>query len=93
MKLSEAPSCGSCGKKLLHTQTPLCFKIEMTPLMLDLRAAQQIEGMTMMMGGALGIAEVLGPDPDVLKEMPETKTTSYLCTHCAARITGEINAE
>lgn len=86
MKLSEVPNCKRCDKKLLHTQTPICFKIEVTPLFLDVQAARQIEGLTMMMGGALGIAEVLGPSPDVLKEQSEHKTIEYYCTHCAANI-------
>lgn len=86
MKLSEAPNCDKCGKKLLHTQTPICFKIETTPLFLDIQAARQIEGLTMMMGGALGIAETLGPSADVLKKQSEHATTKYYCTHCAAII-------
>ncbi|KKK57439.1 hypothetical protein LCGC14_3054430, partial [marine sediment metagenome] len=77
MKLSEAPNCGKCGKKLLHTQLPFCFKIELTTLQLDPVAAQQTQGLTMMLGstgGALAVAEAIGVDPEVLKE-GETTTT------------------
>ena len=93
MKLSEAPNCAKCDKKLLHTQTPICFKIETTPLLLDAIAARQVEGMNMMRGGNLNIAEAFVPSADVLKEQPEHATTEYFCTHCAARITEVASKE
>lgn len=86
MKLSEAPKCGKCGEGLLHTQLPFCFKIELTPIQLDQRAAQQTEGLTMMFGGALQLAEIMGPDPEVLKEDATMKTQTHVCFYCLTTI-------
>ena len=91
MKLSEATNCGKCGKKLLHTQLPFCFKIELTPLVLDQVAARQTEGMTMMLGGALAIAEVMVPNPEVLKEDEKMKTCTYVCFHCMTAIVDGVD--
>ena len=91
MKASEAPDCGKCGKKLLHTQLPICFKIELTPLVLDKVAAQQTEGMAMMFGGHLAIAEAMVSNPEVLKEDEATKTQTYLCFQCMTSLIDGID--
>ncbi len=87
MKLSEVRKCDVCGGALM---TNGMFYVVRTSLaFVSHKAAQQTMGLYTIFGGgssALGIAEAMSPDPDVIKvagdEDKKLMSEALICQEC-----------
>ena len=87
MKLSQIRPCDNCGGPI----APIFQVIRTSVALFNPQAANQMLGMTQMFGGTrtgLAIAEVMGPNPEVVKiamdekEFAGLKTEIFLCQKC-----------
>ena len=87
MKLSQLRKCDVCGGVL--APQGMFYVVRMSLVFVDRTAAQQTIGLVTMFGGgpmALGIAEAMSPQPEVVKvagdEQPELMTELLVCQEC-----------
>ena len=90
MRLSELRPCDNCGG-VLH-QGGIFYVLRFSIAVINAMKANQVLGLTQMLGGALGLAEAMAPEDDVvavgMDEDPELKTEWLLCPACSM---GEID--
>ena len=88
-------ACGICGKGVLHSGLPLCYRVTIERLGFDLQAIQQAHGLELMLGNA-ALANVMGPTREFAKPFIEPiqflvcETCSTGETHCVAAL-AEMN--
>lgn len=87
MKLSELKPCGCCSGPLLKPPCGSWYCLRMSIVILNPRAARGVIGLTTILGGALGIAEVLAPDADGAvviagDKEPELMEEIHVCFDC-----------
>ncbi len=82
MKLSELKPCRNCGKMPVSH----FYVVRTSMAFFSPKAAQQILGLNTYFGGALGLAELFSPDPEMIKiagnENPILWTEYLLCMEC-----------
>lgn len=82
MKQKDFKPCIRCGKGVMHTGSPLFYRVTVERMGIDVRAVQRQHGLEMMMHGNAAIAAAMGPDDDMgLPIGPADK--GLLCSNCA----------
>lgn len=69
MKQRDLKPCSGCGEGVMHEGIPIFYRFRMDTMGVDANAVRQQHGMEMMMGGAAALAQIMGPDPDIAKEV------------------------
>lgn len=90
MKAREIQPCAICHKHPLQADLPaITFHIvTFDRALLDAQAARSTLGLAMHFGPqAAALADVLSPDPEVVKVHPEFRVTATLCEACMATAT------
>lgn len=87
MKLSELKPCSSCGGPLLTPPAGCWYVVRVSTAMVNPRAARQVVGLSMMFGGAMGLAEAMAPDPEnavlILGDQDKALLSEFhLCLDC-----------
>jgi hypothetical protein len=82
MKQTDFTPCVGCGKGVMHTGLPLCYRVTIERMGIDGRAVQRQAGLEMMLGGHAKIANVMGPDEDMGLPIGPT-LRGLLCETCA----------
>ena len=59
------------------------YRVTVETFVLNPRAAREVEGLSLMFGGQLALAEAFAPQPDVLVTAPELKSEHVVCIECA----------
>lgn len=67
--VSELKACALCGKGMMHSRDVVFYEVNITQCVVDLRSAQRLHGLEMMMGGAVGIARALSPDTAIARRL------------------------
>jgi len=79
-ELRKRATCGLCGNKIGAAGTPMFYTVKVERHILDLRAIQRQSGLAMMFGGAAPLAEIMGPNEEMTKELPSFEFT--VCANC-----------
>lgn len=66
MRLSELKPCAACNGKLVRPGVIQWYVLRMSTALVKPQAFNQVAGLTQMFHGALGIAEAMAPDADVV---------------------------
>jgi hypothetical protein len=86
MKGSEIRMCDGCGEALIKHPMANFYVVTSSPAMIDRAAFNQTQGLAMMFGGNLAIAEAMSPDADIVKvlgeAMPALMTKLLICFDC-----------
>jgi len=80
MKQRDLKKCSACDKGVAHENIPIFYVFRMDTMGLDAKAIQRQHGLEMSMGEAAPLAQILGPDPVIAKEV-DTKDI-VLCHSC-----------
>lgn len=82
-KLRDIQKCAGCDRGLLHQGNALglFWRLTYDRLMIDRGAVQRQHGLEMMLGGAAGLAQIMGPDEDMAKPWTEP-VTALICETC-----------
>ena len=84
MKRNELRSCDCCKDTINNGGQIMFYKIKVTTMGLDPKAINQQAGLEQYFGGgpqAAALADVMGPDPDIAKEIHEG-TELLICFNC-----------
>lgn len=81
MSLRDIRPCDLCGKKLCHTQLPLFWRVRIERMAIDLQVAQQLEGLSMLLGSSR-MAEAFAPSTDLVKPIDQPDEL-LVCEQCA----------
>ena len=86
MKAHEIKPCVVCGGHPFKAfgRSITFHAITFDRAMLDGRAARATVGLAVHFGDAAGLANLLSPDPEVVKVHPELRTTAVVCEECMA---------
>lgn len=95
MKLSELKPCACCRGPLLKPPTGNWYVLRQSIALIKPRAAQQVVGLSMMFGGALGLAEAMAPDAEavaILCDEPGGGKAAeiHVCFDCYVRRLGDL---
>ena len=86
MKLSELRPCDSCDGPLRTPMNAGFYVVRSSLAIFKPAAANQVLGLTQIFQGALGLAEAMAPDPDVVlvagDEQPELLEELLICGEC-----------
>lgn len=85
MKQYEIKQCTGCNKGVLHDQSLMFYTVDIKYHMADLGAIERQAGMEAMMGGSAVLAQVLGPDADITKELVAMKGL-WVCLDCSLKL-------
>ena len=77
MKLSELKPCEVCQGSI----SPIFYQVKVQQRYVDQRQVRQGVGLSMMLGGHVKLAEVMGPVGDLDKPL-SVEVTMVLCTNC-----------
>ena len=80
-ELRKYANCGLCGKKILHTQIPLFYRVTIERFGVDLKACQRQDALATMLNST-ALAMAMGPDPDVAKPVMNPLEIA-VCEKCA----------
>ena len=79
MKLSDVRPCDVCGGKV----SPLFYVLRVSQAIFNAQAANEVLGLTTMVGGSLDLAEAMAPQPEVIMvlgdEVPALMTEFVVC--------------
>lgn len=82
MKLSELRPCDNCGEPIGQ----IFYEVRTSIVMVNARTANQMLGLTQMLGGSLALAEAMGAEPDCVvvggEFDPELFTHLLMCQDC-----------
>ncbi len=81
-KQSEFQPCLLCGKGMGHNQDLDFYRVHLERFFIDYSKVQQQHGLEMSMGGAAALAQIMGPDHDLAKEV-SPHPTFLVCSECA----------
>lgn len=87
MKLSELKPCAACGGPLMKPPAGCWYVVRVSTAIVNPAAARQVMGLSMMFGGAMGLAEAMAPQPEkavliVGDEEPSCMSEFHLCLDC-----------
>lgn len=77
-ELRKHAVCDLCSKKIGESNMPIFYVITLKTYGIDLATTQRAQGLGLMIGAQL--AQVMGPDEELAKEMSSTTTT--VCFSC-----------
>jgi len=80
-ELREAAQCVNCGEKIGHAAIPIFHRVKVQTYGLDGAAVRRQAGLEMMLGGAVEIAQVMGPDDDLAKSIGQAVEFT-ICFDC-----------
>lgn len=80
-ELRQHAKCTICGEGIGKCSVPVFFRLRIEQFVLDLKAIQRQQGLTMQLGGAAGIAAAMGPDEEMTATLDSVTLT--VCQHCA----------
>jgi len=78
-ELREKGNCGICGKGI-GASGIIFYRLRLEQYVVNMGALQRQQGLTMMMGGHALLAQVMGPDEEMAKEMQTGEMT--VCADC-----------
>lgn len=81
-ELRAVAKCHLCDKPFGHTGLPLFWRVQVTRYGVDAKAVRQQDGLTAMLGGNAGLAQIMGTDADMAKPLANP-TTITVCENCA----------
>lgn len=79
-ELRKLATCGGCGRKLGEARALFFWKITVDRYAMDHQAMMRQNGLGMMLGHG-GLAEVMGPDEDMAKQIGKPVVFS-VCQDC-----------
>lgn len=86
MKLSELRPCDACGGKLKSDMAAGFYVVRFSLAIFKPQAVNQVLGLTQMFGGALGLAEAMAPESDVVivagDQEPQLMNELLVCMDC-----------
>ncbi len=80
MKQRDLKPCSACGKGVMNAGIPIFYRFKMDTMGVDADAVRQVHGLEEVMLGNVAIAQALGPDPDIVKEIDSKEI--ILCHSC-----------
>jgi ABC-type uncharacterized transport system permease subunit len=81
-KQSEIKPCAFCKQGILHSASPLFYRVKVEQMVLDMQAIRRQAGLEMMMGSAAGLAAIMGPNEDMAKSFGDAQNI-LICNECA----------
>ena len=82
MKQDELKKCAYCGQGVMHSGSPVFYRVTVEHFLVDMGAVQRRHGLELMVGSPV-LAAVMGPDEDIAK--PFNKVESIVCLDCLTR--------
>ena len=82
-ELRDVAKCRMCGKAIGHTGLPLFWRVRIQRYGLKIGALQRQQGLTMMLGGHAGLAQIMGANEDMADKILDVEIT--LCENCAMK--------
>lgn len=85
MKQTDFTPCAKCGKGVMHTGSPIFYRVTIERMGIDGSAVQRQHGLEMVLGGHAAIAHIMGPNDDIgLPVGPPS--IGLLCSLCAHKL-------
>lgn len=81
MKASDFKPCAFCGQGVMHTGLPLCYRVRVERIGIDMREVNRSAGMEQFMGGNVALARIFH-DPDIAHPIGDP-VESLVCEKCA----------
>lgn len=85
LKHRQLQPCLLCNKGVMHEGMITFYRVQLERYVVDTRAVQRGAGMEMMMGGNPLLANVMGPDEDLAKQLVGPLEV-LICEGCALRV-------
>ncbi len=82
LKHRDLKPCIFCGKGMMHSGSIAFYKVKIERCIVNVGAVQRAAGLEQMMGGHALLANIMGPNEDLAKIMPEG-TDVLVCDDCA----------
>lgn len=82
MKAAEIKPCAICRKGVMHSGVPLFYRVELQVMGINRRAVEQTAGLEQMLG-SVGLARVMGPDPDIAEPIHPEPVVALVCQPCS----------
>ena len=79
LKQEDLRPCGLCGKGLMNSGIPLCYRITIDRLGFDHQAIKELAALETMVGSA----NVMGPNKDLAKPITD-QYTALICEKCGS---------
>ncbi len=90
MKATDIQPCVTCGKSPIGAGRITFHTVTLDRAVLDANAARSLAGLSMHFASNFALAEVMAPDPHVVKLMgdqdPSTRRTVHVCEDCAMHV-------
>ena len=86
MKATDIKPCAICGKGVMHSGTPLFYRVKVEPMGVNVRAVQRHAGLEQVFGGgSFGavLASVMGPSEDIAAPIDDNPPVVMVCQPCA----------
>lgn len=80
-ELREAAICVVCRKPFGASGIPLFYRVRVQRFGVDVPAVQRQAGLEMQLGGAVALAQVMGPNEELAKELTSVEFT--VCEPCS----------
>lgn len=88
-ELRELATCFICRKRIGEAHPlGIFYKLTVERFMIDVAALRRQAGLEAMMNGSVAIAQALGPDEDLAKQIMKPTTIS-ICETCALEPSGD----
>ena len=81
MKRTELTKCVICDQGVMHDNNIAFNRITFERFVVDIRAVQRQHGLELQLGNAT-LANVMGPDEDIAKQMGESEV-AIICDECS----------
>jgi hypothetical protein len=94
LKRRDIQPCICCGKGVMHTGLPLCYRVTIERFGFDMRALQRLSGLEQFFGGGSGgatLADVMGPGDDLAKRIGDAGV-ALVCEACSTGVNWPIAA-
>jgi len=82
LKQEDLTKCGGCGKGVMHNGCPIFYRMKISSYWVNAGAVKRQTGLEMMLGGAAGLAAVMGTNEDLAKPMGDGIEINA-CMDCA----------
>lgn len=82
-ELRKHAICSLCGKKIGESKLPLFWRVTVERFGIDMRVVDRQQGLTMMLGGHAGLAQIMGPDEEMANPLMGHPVVLIICGNCA----------
>jgi hypothetical protein len=82
MKQTDIKKCAICNNGMMHTGNPVFYTVKIQSHIFDLGACKRQTGLEMMLGGHAQLANIMGPDEDMVKPLSK-EINAWICQDCA----------